>query len=307
MLSGEFAGQWWLPSDPDKTWGGFLHLADGEQPRLHVAGLVTEFRKRLGAVVEHPVIHGITADGKAVTLFGGTETGGQMQLFSEVVGETIITAPRAYVGSHFASESAAGFRRLAVKLTYLDSWFPAPLIDRQMELSKSGQLRRGVLTFEPGRGTQVKLPFGAMDFGHDFSATGDLRSDAHFTQTASVVATTDRRQNLEWWLKSAVKPLRHLLSLSTELPVWVEQIRLRPWVTKVDDEVEVVWANDRSPDVRSNPHQAEMLFWYGDLANRFGEALNDWFAAIGEIEEVVDQFVGTFNTSRSFAQTRFTI
>lgn len=307
MLTGDFSGQWWLPTDPDDIWGGFLHLADGEQPRLHVAGLMTDITRRMGAIVEHPVIHGITATGRLVSLFGGTETGGQSQLFTEAVGDTILTAPRAYVGNHFASEDSARFRRLAIKLTYLDSWFPAPLIQSEIELSKRGHLRRGVLTFEPGPGVQVKMPFGALDFGHDFSASGDLRSDAHFAQSASVVATTDRRQPLEWWLKTVVKPLRHLVSLSTERPVWVEQIHLRPWVTKPDDQVEVVWANDRSAEVRSNPHQAEMLFWYGDLAARFDQVLSDWFSVVAAIPDVLDQFMGTLNTSRSFAQTRFTM
>jgi hypothetical protein len=306
MLSGDFAGVWWLPANPDKTWGGFLHLADGQQPQLHVAGLMTELTKRFAAIIEHPVIHGITADGKLVTLFGGTETGGQMQLFSEV-GETMVTAPRAYVGNHFASEAAAGFRRISLRLTYLDAWFPAPWIERQIDLDSKGRLRRGVLTFEPGKGAKVKLPFGTLSFDHDFSASGDQRRDAHFAQTAWIVATTDRRQPLSWWETTVVKPLRHLISLSTELPVWVEDIRLRPWVTKTDDEVEVVWANDRIPEVREDPHQARMLLWFGDLADRLDAALGDWFAVVDEIPQVLDQFFGTYNTARSFAQTRFTM
>jgi hypothetical protein len=82
------------------------NLADGQRLQLHVAGVMTEFTKRLAAHIEHPVIRGVTADGKLVTLFGGTETGGQMQLFSETVGETIVTAPRAYIGNHFDTQLA---------------------------------------------------------------------------------------------------------------------------------------------------------------------------------------------------------
>lgn len=306
MLSGDFTGIWWLPPNPDKTWGGSLRLADGQQPQLHVAGLMTELEKRFAAVIEHPVIHGVTAGGKLVTLFDGAETGGQSQLFSEV-GETIVTAPRAYIGNHFASEAKAGFRRMALRLTYLDAWFPAPWIDRQIELDSKRRLRRGVLTFEPGRGATVKLPFGSVTFDHDFTASGDQRRDAHFAQAAWIYATTDRRQPLKWWQTTVVKPLRHLISLSTELPVWVEEIRLRPWVTKTDDEVEVVWANDRTLEIREDPHQAEMLLWYGDVADRLGDALTNWFAVVDEIPQVLDQFFGTYNTARSFAQTRFTM
>lgn len=307
MLSGDFSGLWWLPDDPEKTWGGFLHLAEGQRPQLHVAGLMTGLTKRFAAITEHPVIHGVTASGKLVTLFGGTETGGQMQLFSEVIGETIVTAPRAYIGNHFASEASAGFRRMSLRLTYLDAWFPAPWIDRKIEYDSKQRLRRGVLTFEPGKGATVKLPFGSLTFDHNFSASGDQRRDAHFAQTAWIFAATDRRQPLQWWETTVVKPLRHLISLSTELPAWVEEIRLRPWVTKTDDEVEVVWANDRTLEAREDPHHAQMLLWYGDVADRLGEALTNWFAVVEAIPQVLDQFFGTFNSTRSFAQTRFTM
>ena len=152
-------------------------------------------------------------------------------MFSDV-GDTIVTAPYAYIGNHFDSETKAKFRRMSLRLTYLDAWFPAPWIDREIELDSKRRLRRGVLTFEPGKDATVKLPFGSLTFDHDFSASGDQRRDARFAQSAWVYASTGRQQPLAWWQTTVIQPLRHLISLSTELPVWVEEIRLRPWVTK---------------------------------------------------------------------------
>lgn len=308
VLTGEFAGEWWLPGDPDQKWGGFLRLGDGEQPRLHIAGLISDLQRRLGTVVvEHPAIQGITADGKAVTLVGAVEAGGQMALFHQISGDTIVTAPRAYVGDHFDREEDARFRRLALRLTYLDSWLPPPLIDRYIDFDGRGRMRRSTITLLPPRSITVRLPFGKLELGHDSAASGDLRTEAKFTQRASIVATTERKQPLDWWLTTVIRPLRYLLSISTELPISVEEIRLRPFVTKTDGEVEVVWSNDRSSDARDELHHGQMLVWAGDIIPRIEPAFRDWFAAVSDLEDVFNQFFATYNTSRSFVETRFTM
>ncbi len=269
---------------------------------------MSDLQRRLGiVVVEHPAIHGITASGKEVTLVAAVEAGGQMNLFTEITGDTIITAPRVYVGAHFDREETARFRRLDLRLTYLDSWMPPPLIDRQTGFSRGGHLRRSVLTYVAPRPVKAKMPFGVLTFGHDFGAAGDLRRDARFTQAASIVATTDRQQPLEWWLATVVKPMRYLVSLSTELPVAVEEIHLRPWAIKQEREVEVVWTNDRPSDSRRDLNQAQMLLWYGDLASRFESVMHGWFNAVVELEDILDQFIATLNSSRSFVETRFTM
>ncbi|MEP7158739.1 MAG: HEPN domain-containing protein [Chloroflexota bacterium] len=268
---------------------------------------MSDLQHRLGSlVVEHPVILGMTADGKAVSLVGAIETGGQMNLFAPEAGDTIITAPHAYIGGHFRREADAKFRRMALKISLLDSWFPPPLIDRRTDLWH-GKLRRSVLAFEPAQNVGAKMPFGTLTFGHDFEATGNLRTEAHLTQSAALVATTDRQQPLEWWLTTVVKPLRFLLSISTELPISVETIRLRPWITKTDGEVEVIWANDLPAQDRPELHQAQMLLGYEDLAGRFEQALRAWFIAVEELEEILDQFFATYHTARSFVETRFTM
>lgn len=65
-----------------------------------------------------------------------------------------------------------GFRRMSLRLTYLDAWFPAPLIDRKIELDSKRRLRRGVLTFEPGKGATVKLPLTRSTHADRFRIPG---------------------------------------------------------------------------------------------------------------------------------------
>lgn len=307
VLEGRFAGRWWLPEDPDRSWGGFLTLAPNEPPTLHIAAAVSDIQRRLGAVVvEHPSIVGITADGKAVTLVAAAEAGGQMNLFAPEAGDTIITAPRAYIGDHFRRESDARFRRLILKVSRLDSWFPPRPIDRQIE-TRGRRLARSVLTYEPAPDVVVDLGFAKLEFGHDFAARGNLRTEATLTQSATVVATTNRKQPLDWWLRNVVKPLRYLLTLSTELPTAVTNIRLSPWAKAEGRTVEVVWDEDLPADDRGELHQAQMLVWFGDLIDRFEPALQSWARSVDQLEEVLDQFFATFHPSRSFVETRFTM
>jgi hypothetical protein len=307
VLAGDFFGEWWLPSEPERRLGGLLTLEPGQEPQLHLAGQLSDLRRRLGAtVVEHPTILGVTALGRPVTLVSAIESGGQVNLFVSDAGDTVVTAPRAYMGDHFEREARATFRRMDLRLSHLDSWFPPSPITQDV-VAPRGRLRRTTLTLEPRRSVEVKMNFGALVFGHDSTSTGDRRTEAKFTQNASIVATTSRRQPLEWWLRRVVKPLRYLLAISTERPILVETIRFRPWSTNPDREVELVWANDKPVEEGREPHQTEMMVWYGDLAGRFEPALLGWFAAVDDLEPILDQFVATFNTSRSYAETRFTM
>jgi hypothetical protein len=307
MLTGEFSGEWWLPSEPSRRLGGFLRLEAGQQPRLHLAGQLSDLELRFGSrAVEHPAILGITALGKPVTIVRAIESGGQTNLFAPGSGDTIVTAPRVYVGDHFRREDAAMFRRMDLRLGQLDTWFPPPLIRQEIE-TRRGRLEQVVLTLRAGRPVRTRMAFGRLTFGHAANATGNRRTEAWLGQSASIVATTDRRQPLTWWLATVVKPLRYLLSISTELPILVETLRLRPWTTKTDDEVEVVWANEVPTVEHRDLHPSEMLLWYGDLEGRFETALRHWFSAVDDLAPVLDQFFATYNTARSFVETRFTM
>jgi hypothetical protein len=306
VLTGELSGEWWLPNDPDRRLGGFLRLEPGQQPELRLAGRLSSVDLRLSSrVIEHPAVLGMTALGKAITLVRSVESG-QTQLFGAGVGDTVLTAPRAYVGGHFRREADAMFRRMDLRLSNLDAWFPPSLIDMEL-IAPRGRLKRSTLTLEPARNVVVHVEPCVLTFGHGFATTGNRRTEAGFTQNASIVATTDRVQPLAWWLSRVVKPLRYLLAISTERQTNVESLRLRRWATKPSAEVEVVWANDAGPDDRVEVHQSEMLLWYGDLADRFEPALHGWFASVATLEPIFDQYFATLNTSRSYAETRFTM
>lgn len=306
MLTGEFAGQWWVPGARRKKFGGVLKLARGDQPTLHLMGVMTDLQQRMGALaVRHPVIHGLTATGKAITLVSAYESGGQMNLLAPDAGDTVIAAPRAYVGGHFKSEGAATFRSIAFGLSWLSSWFPAPLIDRDIGYER-GRMTRAVLTFTPQPDVEIKLPFGSLSLSYDFAATGNLRTDAHFVQRAWVVAKARQKQSLDWWLTTVVRPMRHLLTLATERPTEVTDLFLRPRLGTSDGEVEMVWATDVSQeDPERALHAGEMLFWYSDLSDRFETTMRSWFDAVDHLEGVFNQYFATFNTRRSYAENRF--
>jgi hypothetical protein len=305
VLTGEFAGQWWVPGARRKQFGGVLTLVRGDQPTLHVMGVMTDLQQRLGALaVEHPVIHGTTATGQPITLMRAYESGGKMNLLAPDAGDTMISAPRAYIGGHFKSEEAATFRSVAFGLSWLSSWFPAPLIDRDIGFERD-RMTRAVLTFTPQPDVEIKLPFGSLSLKYDFTATGNLRTDAHFVQRAWIVANARQKHPLDWWLKTVVRPMRHLLTLATERPTEVTTLYLRPRPDTSEDQVEIVWAIDVSQeDPERDLHAGQVLFWYGDISDRFEAAMRSWFGAVETLDSVFNQYFATFNTKRSYVENR---
>lgn len=230
-----------------------LKLKPGEYPELHVMGLVSKLEQRFGtSTIEHPAILGLTAGGKPVTLVNAYEAGGTLNLLAPNHGDTILAAPRGYVGGHYREESRAKFRSLVFELSNLNNWFPPPLIDRDLETAR-GRLEKATLTFVPADDVRIKMPFGTLTLGYTFSATGDQRSEAHFLQRPQIVATHPRPEPLDWWLRTVVKPMRFLMSLATEEPTEVEALHLRPKVADRETSVEVVWATDHTEE-RADRH-----------------------------------------------------
>lgn len=303
MLSGDFAGQWWLPGTRRRL-GGILRLETGRHPTLHLMAPLTSLESPFAAaVIRHPVILGITALGQPVTLVDADEVGGNAHWLEPKIGDTVLRAARAYVGANYRDELSATFSSLTLDLSRLSDWLPPPRIERDLKWS-SGKLQRATLTFEPAADISFRMPFGSLTFGFEFSTSGDLRTAAQIQQSTRVVASCPRRQPLAWWLTTVVRPLRFLLSLATEDPTFVERIRLRRRPGNDDDDVEVVWANDfgsGQPEGARN----QLLFWQSDVGDRFESAMADWFSAVAAVGHVLSQYVATLNTQRSYAETRF--
>ncbi|MGH2967077.1 MAG: HEPN domain-containing protein [Solirubrobacterales bacterium] len=306
MLTGEFAGQWWLPDQPERRFGGVLKLVPGEEPTLHVMASISTLQERFASdPIEHPVILGTIATGKAVTLLRAFESGGQVNFMAPDSGDTVIRAARALVGDHFEAAEQARFRAITVRLSSLSGWLPPPLIKRDID-HDHGRLARAVLTFVPEPDIEVRLPFGRLSLGFDYRLAGNQRDNAEITQGTWVTARANRRNALDWWLKRLVKPLRYLLALATERPIELTEMYLQPTANGTENQVELVWASDRLPDMPSSALDAhQMLFWYADLADRLDSALASWFAAVEVLEDVFDQYFATFNTTRSYVETRF--
>jgi len=112
------------------------------------------------------------------------------------------------------------------------------------------------------------------------------------------VAATRLRQPLEWWLNSVVKPLRYLISASTERPVLVEEIRLQPWATKDGDEVEIVWANIRSEKAEGESDPRQMLASFDDIGPKGAPSLSRWFTAVADLGSILDTFFASFDEAR---------
>jgi hypothetical protein len=306
VLSGEFHGEWWTPSDPKRRYGGTLTLVSGEQPQLRVVGVMTkDLQRRLGSlVVRHPVLHGRLASGREVTLVDAYESGGEMNLMSPESGDTIITAPRAYVGALLGGDLDPSFTRAEARLSWLDDWYPPPAIEwhRQRHDGLVDETLR-LIAIPP---IEVQLPFGALTLEHRTSSIGQGRSEAGFAQHTWVVANAPAGRDIAWWLSSFVKPVRHLLSLATERPTDVVSLFVRQPDADERDAIEVVWTSDLARSVQTEPlHIADVLFWCLDLRPRLETALASWFGASAKLESVFDLFFATFNTARSYISTRF--
>lgn len=129
-------GYWWLPETPDRKVAGTLTYRPGEGLELELMGLLAGTYNPPFVVpefIEPPLIHGISGEGQAITLYNciQTATGGHIG-GAGALGQSKFIAHFAFVGVHFPSIGQIQFETVSVRFQYLDEWYDRNHIDTEM-------------------------------------------------------------------------------------------------------------------------------------------------------------------------------
>jgi hypothetical protein len=112
----ELTGEWWLPANPDRTAYGRLVYSPDEGLELHTAS-GSEFA---GVIEPTPWIHGMTVDGRPVTLRNCFARAWSMNIPGGATAR--VYAKQAFVGMHAASDKDLSMLSLHARIVNLSEW-----------------------------------------------------------------------------------------------------------------------------------------------------------------------------------------
>jgi len=116
----EYHGLWWLPGKPEDKICGTLRFAPRKEILLDLLGTISSPNEHFNEVFRIDIIHGISAEGKKITLHKCYEK----TCFSHSPGfpTSSYGCRYIYVGTHFNDSDNIKFKEVYISYSHLDEW-----------------------------------------------------------------------------------------------------------------------------------------------------------------------------------------
>jgi len=307
MKSVEFSGMWWLPGNPERTVAGSLSFNEENGIVLQLIGAFVDFQN-FGESRTHPVLLGLTTNGKTITLVDCVGTN-----FSFSAPGFITEAYMAkfcFIGGHFENTAALQFRKFSVQYSHLPDWvrITGLTVTRHLDQHKmeaSYELPQD-LTAETSKGT-ILLSFSG-------NASGDGFQQFNFEQSVWFEIEAPTERSVQELLAQFVSPLQNLLTLATTKPNSITELNVfsstvyleKENKERVERPIRVVF---RQHYAEAAPHKLlipdYMLFTLHDVLEDFESVIEKWFEVASELDVVCNLFFAIQYTPTMHLENEF--
>lgn len=297
----QYQGMWHLPTAPKKQVSGTLSYMEGKRLKLELFGELTTMAEsmQVGSV---DVIHGITADGRPVTLLDSIEYT-RTESFGGFPCSTF--SPHfAFVGKHFDSENDVRFDELYVQYRNLEEWanisgfkFDFSQLPRE-QIIKYSHLEPVVL---------AKLPSCniSLTFTWKGPAINLVQKQARIEQTTFICIRCDNRLFFEEF-SDRLREVGRLLALAITEPS--PPINVRGLIRVNHSKPQIVevltdWVGGELPARSMLPSQ--MLFTYSDAQEQTQKMFENWFSKAGRFGPTCNLYFSTLYNPRGYVEDKF--
>lgn len=299
-------GQWWLPGKRDDAVAGKLCESEGGGLTLELQGTFTKDLNLLLNIAEqrHPVIQGVTANAKIMTLANCFSLGGHMG-FPGYPRENY-SVPIAYMGDLFENESDLAFDEAHLTFPPLSNWLARQVFSEEAPASFDSVSCR----YSRPPDIEAKVRGGSLRICSTFSYHHDFFQELKLIYTPVIELKVEEALGLDKWETSFVHPLRDFLTFATRHVVQLSHLevsrkdRLNPSGRPVVLEVVVpsAWQTD---DAAKYLHPHEVLFGARDVGPRIGDILDQWLTKYEELKNVMMLFFGPLYNEHMYIEHHF--
>lgn len=302
--SQEFRGTWSLPTAPGTVVGGTLRI-DGRRIELELDGAFwIPGDVHEGDSHRYPVVHGISREGKAITLLGAYQTGLSMgaSLRGGYLAESL-RAVRAVIGEHVDSEFEV--TRMRFWIPGIHVWLANPVIERSLTRDEETgfNLFRYRLPISDDLTTRVDSLQADLEWGTHCQDANmlDCFNGISVTVSGWMEMRSDSPQVIDWFLDQQAAA-SYLLSFLSGTPIRPERIEI---LREGKPEPLSLHLNYAPLISKSFQHPREFFLDLQSLRIPFQEALNNWFRVFPGIRKPCELAYSIFASDRFFLHIEF--
>lgn len=300
-------GQWWLPGKRDDAVAGKLCESEGGGLTLQLQGTFTKDLNLVLNMVKqrHPIIQGVTANAKMMTLANCFSLGGHMG-FPGYAQENY-SIGSAYVGGLFENEGDLAFDEAQVTFPYLFNWLARPIYTVQTSPAPFDSIS---CTYKRPPDIEVMHRGGSLRICSIVSYHEDPFGELKLNYTPVIVVNAGKRLTLTEWEERYLQPLRDFLTFATRHVVHFSSLELsckdRLNQSGHPAAIEVVLPGSRQPDSPTKYlHPLKILFGASDVGSRLGNILDQWLTKYEELKNVMMLFFGPLYNEHMYLEHQF--
>jgi hypothetical protein len=298
----EIEGVWWLKENPDEKLAGKMIYLPGDFIKLElIEAFVTGENNFPNHNIKY-IIHGISKDGKFITMFNCFVENYQMHFpgFSECK----FSSNSIFIGAHFNNESETLFKTVSFRFFNLENWVDISgfIIKREWEskiINMTYQLPESLKIYSNNK-FNLWLDFNteSINFNHvyqkEFSISQYVELRIEFLDNTCL----DKILEL---LNSLVR----FYSLVITKPIYIQNISL---VCNINEHAKalfdkfstkILYFNTQTNILQNNEitEKRDMLFSYTSVKDNFQNILDKWLLNCEKLEPVFNLYFSTiFNT-----------
>jgi ApeA N-terminal domain 1 len=304
----QIEGNWWDPSNPTDKWHGTLVMVAGNRATIRLVEYGQSFlQSGLNKLPERrKLLHGVTKDGKAVTLSNCFSAHRTRSLGSQ---ETDYQIQRAILGGHFLDQDLL-FDEVQAEFDYLDDWIIASRFEAKDITDQEDQKEIRIRLNQ-----EHQFPFQNADYSESLFYLGYRSQHSRFRfcveSRANLQITYREKLSLDdilkdmrewaWFLTLATGKQTHLSGLSVLRDDFRFDLGEKSFKKSYDVWIEI---SGKRKEMQSLD-QVEMVFSLPDIQKELSKVISRWKAIQIPWAAALHRYFGSIHRDEIQLQERF--
>lgn len=309
----ECRGLWWLPSSKRRI-TGTLSFDGRSRPKLSLVGTLRLPPSESARYDELPVVLGMTAEGRAVTLCNCVEENSNAT-WPSGMRTTDYRARMAVIGHHFRSLAQVRFTSVAVRFSNLTEWTSLSGLKDEWEKEADGRFRKLTVTYSSPPTYEVSLNEARIRFFHTWRSGGRSVGRFNFRQRTFIEVTPPSALDYdEYWLRYFYH-IRNFLTLGLDAPAGVVQVQgfvatgrrrgRNAASQQATRQLDIYYNGGTKTEKGRRPKSRNMLFSLATVGTRYGQFLERWIARADTLGPVFNLYFGTIFNPENYLELQF--
>ncbi|MGQ4647541.1 ApeA N-terminal domain 1-containing protein [Lyngbya aestuarii] len=303
----EYAGYWWLPTNPDKTVSGTLHIDRYQGIELKTIDSLLSRQEVFAGNLEFlskEIILGQTVDNKLITLIDCHYSDGRFSSTPDL-STSLHTAKFALVGQRqFENKRDVTFTSAEVRFSLLDEWLA-------IQPFQDGDINTNGLTLEYRRPEPIQFYIDSIGAQFYTNYVGSRNNPRYLkwemTHSSYLRLTPDMPQSLDWYMKQFYS-LQKLLIIMTGFPVSPtvlighgDDVHATRDIT-IPEQFEIYFDLHKNFQNFLEKHPANLFYTVPQLEVELSVVVNNWFQKADILEPATNLHVATLSSSSLYTE-----